>query len=971
MSEDEESLALPQAPQRKVKSGFGGAKTPGMLPIKAKFVMTSNHYSLQRDLVIADVATDGALLANRTSPTVKADYLRGAALNTGEIFAFVLALFAGLYFISGAHLRYSSKITFAAIIIIVLSLVDLRLRTIGDMANMGLWLAIIGGLIWKLFYIASCLNISFSSPPPTGPQGPESPDKKDGETQNTQAKSDLTSSASNAGKTSLKLLLFIVLLTGLMFSASSIFAVQTREIRVMAPFKELEKVVPTGDRVVIIPEKDYEYLKDIVETEPEPIKAPESYRFEKVTYKGHIEDDGVRFKAEFVINLYNKGWKSIALLTTSTIPSYASIDDMPLSLTTIDSRLFEAYGFITNATGSKVVKLDFFVPLSSSEYRHTSKFNLPMIPVCLSNLELTINERDCEAWIDPGVLLPTIKTENKTTFKALLPPTTNLSFELYKNVVSGKAPSAAVTDEKTETAEATDTPIVIAEKTRITVRELNLLYFKEGFVSGTNHYNLKIVGGSGIASLSMTIPPKIRILKVDNKLIENWELNDNGSEQKLNVTFKSIIRGNTKLTVEFEQEIRNLRDEDYEVPELQINNVEQAYGILGIGCLETLEMSVSQTPQGYSPVIAAEFLKEWKGVNPEKTPYAFKYLRHPNQLVLTISRPEDISQQTAVIDKAEALSLLNEDGYLLTRIVYEVRNNSQQFLKVRLPVFAGKKAELWSTQVAGESVRAGFDETFGVYNLPIVRSPLSNGIAKSFPVEVVYVIKTENPLKAFNNIMLELPQTHLPVSELSWILHLPEGYELMKETGNVDRLQNNANIKFLHNSSYFTAVKALEKARNMTNQMQQVQQYHKKGRPSADQQQDKIFGSTGLLPVKFSIPTTSWTTSFSMLQIEPEGKAPYIEGLLVNPRKGKGFYFQALMIFIGFLAALSLVKLFTSQKKYRWFLFLMIQGSLVAVAIYLKLYQADHFAQLGFSTSLSIWLLYKFFGYQPAGKEEK
>lgn len=940
-------------------SSFGAVKSKGSLPISKKFVMTSNHYSLERELVIADIASNGALLPNRTCPAVKLNYVWFSALKAGEILAFVLALFAGLYFVSGAFMQYSIKITFSAVIILLLSLIDLQLKTIGDMANLGFWIAISGGLIWKFVWLLTKIKVDLG-----GPDDGDRPtrikrrhlDEDEEETEVVDHSPSIPGGLS-AGKANLTLLVVLIMLFFVGFSACS-FAADVREIRVMAPFKELEKVVPAGDRVVIIPEKDYDYLRDIVEKEPPVIKAPQSYRFESVFYRGVIEEKGVRFKAEFNLNLFNEGWKNVGLLTTQAIPSYAALNGKPLSLTTINGDYFQSYGFMTDATGTFKVDLDFFIPLSSSEYKHTSKFHLPMVPVCLSTVEIRVNEKDCEAWIDPGVLKPVEKAADHTIFSALLPPTSSLSFELYRNVPAApKAEEIKPVDEEV----AQEKPVIILEKTRITSRELSLLYFKEGFVSGTTSFDLKIKGGSGIASLTFLIPEKIRILKVENKLIEDWKMSENGEERKLEVFFKSKIRGSTDLVIEFEQEIQNLKNEDYSVPEIALIDAEQSFGILGIGCLQTLEIAINTTPQGYSPIVAAEFLKEWKRGYPEKTPYAFKYLRHPNSLVLTISRPEDISQQTAVIDRAEAMTLLNEDGYLLTRVIYEVRNNSQQFLKVRLPEIASKPAELWSTQVAGESVRAGFDEVHGVYNLPIVRSPIEAGESKSFPVEIVYVVRTDEPLQAFNHISIKLPQTHLSVSELNWILYLPEGYELMREKGTMDRMLTTFESKFLNDSSYFASVNQVQIKKQ---QAMQMRQYQRK-QMTVEPRQDRVFESAGLLPVRFKIPTTSWATSFTMLQIEPDGKVPYIEGMLVNPRKGLGFFFQAIMILIGILSAISLIMLFISSSRYLWFLFLTLQVAIVAIAIYLKLYQADHFAQLGFAATMTLYLLYKFFAYKP------
>ena len=68
----------------------------------------------------------------------------------------------------------------------------------------------------------------------------------------------------NSGRTSilLMLLLVVAIITGATIPA---VAADFKEIRVMAPFQDLSKVLPSGDRAVIIPEEDYNYLKDIAQ----------------------------------------------------------------------------------------------------------------------------------------------------------------------------------------------------------------------------------------------------------------------------------------------------------------------------------------------------------------------------------------------------------------------------------------------------------------------------------------------------------------------------------------------------------------------------------------------------------------------------------------------------------------------------------------------------------------------------------
>ncbi|GAB1354336.1 hypothetical protein MASR1M12_30740 [Erysipelotrichia bacterium] len=129
------------------QAGFGNARVRGMQPIKSKFIMTKNFYTLERDLVMAEIASDGALIANSTCPSVKVSYIWNSVLNSAEVVAFIIAVFSALYFVAGSFLRVPEKITFAAIIVILISLIDLKLKSIGDAANAGFWLAIAGAVI--------------------------------------------------------------------------------------------------------------------------------------------------------------------------------------------------------------------------------------------------------------------------------------------------------------------------------------------------------------------------------------------------------------------------------------------------------------------------------------------------------------------------------------------------------------------------------------------------------------------------------------------------------------------------------------------------------------------------------------------------------------------------------------------------------------------------------------------------------
>ena len=87
----------------------------------------------------------------------------------------------------------------------------------------------------------------------------------------------------------------------------------------------------------------------------------------------------------------------------------------------------------------------------------------------------------------------------------------------------------------------------------------------------------------------------------------------------------------------------------------------------------------------------------------------------------------------ANVEEARYDALLGEDGKMLVRVRYAVRNNQRSFLAVSLP----PKALLWSASLAGRPVRPGVGPN-NVLLLPL-RKGHSNEEAPIFVVELLYL----------------------------------------------------------------------------------------------------------------------------------------------------------------------------------------------------------------------------------------
>jgi len=753
----------------------------------------------------------------------------------------------------------------------------------------------------------------------------------------------------------------IALVAFLLVGTLAAFGAPHPEVRVMVPFTELSKVMGPEESMVIVPEADYRYLLDVGEKPtPEPIRSPINFSTRRAEYKGTIGERGVKFRGHFEIELFNEGWKTIRLLSSMVIPSQVSLDGSPapLDLVTAQDSGESHYGLITNGTGSRVLDVDFFLPFSATEF-NTRRFELPMVPFCLSTLEILVPEGDCDAWLDPGILTVVASGPRGTTFRAILPPTSRVKVELARRL--GMSSPAAVTDEQGEAESASGSataaasaPVVLHEETRVLVTEKNLLMFEEGFVQGRNQYVLQVMGSEGISSFTLRVPPQIRVLKVEDRTIDDWKIEEVADEKfrRLNIAFNSEVKGVVGFAVEFEEDIQRLKENElYLVPEMIPVNADRSTGLLAVGCLPSFEVGAPETLVGYSVIDVGEFLRDYKGQPPEKLPLAFKFIKHPNKLQLSLTRPKAVDQVSAVVDRAEAMTLVNEDGFLLTRVAFEVRNNSEQFLKIRLPELGSVTTTLWSSEVANLAVKAGFDPEKKVFNIPIIRSPMVNGDPQPFPVEIIFAMRLAGPLRSFQALRLELPRVHLDVSELSWVAFLPEGFELMRGEGNVDRIMDRPDQPLLDGRKQFPG---LDLGALMTTKTQSVL--------GGD-----VGGSSvvGLLPVKFMIPTTSWSTSFLMQQIEPNGEPPHMAGVLVSPRSGQGKMFQVGIVLCGALAGISLLFMFTGRYRFFWFTVVALLSAGLAFTLMMKLYQADNSFKMGFLATFITCLMFHLFRWKP------
>jgi hypothetical protein len=148
----------------------------------------------------------------------------------------------------------------------------------------------------------------------------------------------------------------------------------------------------------------------------------------------------------------------------------------------------------------------------------------------------------------------------------------------------------------------------------------------------------------------------------------------------------------------------------------------------------------------------------------------------PRALTVNVSRYTPQAVLVANVEEARYDALAAEDGKLLVRARYAVRNNQRSFLGVTLPA----QSVLWSASLAGQPVRPGLGAT-GALLLPLQKGRAGEE-APSFMVELVYLQRAA-AWSEKGNARLDLPAVDLPVSRTGLTLHYSPRYSVDAKPG--------------------------------------------------------------------------------------------------------------------------------------------------------------------------------------------
>ena len=599
---------------------------------------------------------------------------------------------------------------------------------------------------------------------------------------------------------------------------------------------------------------------------------PFDFLVTKAMYSGKILDGGSSFTANFVVHVLRKN-------------TYLRVPILPLSMGLENVTINGVQTLVVSDNGYHSIIL-----AEPGEYNVTATFSL-------------------KSQVGSG--------PNKIDFSILPTPITLLKFDIPQGNLDVEIPQAQkmqvssvgkVTSVTAVLSQGSYVSIRWRNKTTITEKippklyaELNhLISIEDDALKVSTDINLNILY-SEINEVQLAIPANMNILSVSGEGVGEWQETTKQGRHQLRIPFTYGKKGSVWLRVMLETALTESGLTN-EFSGIQVLDAVRETGFMGIELNTSAEVIIAES-KGLEPVAVQKLPMQLINQSTKPLMFGFKNLKQPYSLIMDIKKHTKVAVPMATISSANVVTLFTEDGKIVNRLIYQVRNNAKQFLIINVP----SDADVWSVFVDGKPVESSMDSD-GRLLVPLIRSRVNGEQLETFPVELIYcTVKAK--FAWLNSRESSLPAVDLLVSQLFWSVYLPNDYnyhrftstlemEEMIRTMNIlstrDRRYNEEAMRELSqvevNAPAVAVADQLKKAyegkelgstfKNVPMKDDEIlRQFNaelefggRMERLAMDAAQGAISGgqATGVLPIQIRIPTNGQVYRFAKTIIKPE-----------------------------------------------------------------------------------------------------
>ncbi len=615
---------------------------------------------------------------------------------------------------------------------------------------------------------------------------------------------------------------------------------------------------------VVLTRAQFKRLLDQMKPPADPItQPPADFLLTKAVYKGKISGGSAGFQAVYNVEIFERQrnrFVEIPFFPVNIALKNALFDGKPGLIVLKNSR----HTLTTSATGTHRITLDFALKAATEQGPGVLSFPIPQTAVTVFEVDIPFKNIDVE--VTNAQELEVSERGGITRVYALLSPSNTI------NVRWRKRPQ-----------EVEKGPAKVYAET------VNLISIEDDALRVDATISLSILQNT-ISAVTIKVPEGYNVLDIRGNGIEDWRERGSDDAGDIEVLFEYPKKGQFSLSIRAE---RILPDSSMAVDfsGFAVRDAIRENGFIGIELRSTSEVTLSGQ-DGLDKLDVSELPASLINRSQKPLLFGFKYLRHPYSLIMEVTKHEELPVIGTVVDSASGVSLFTEDGKLVHRLVFWVRNTSKQFMELRLP--AG--AEIWSVFVGGEPAKPRFHNDKIL--IPLNRSAQGATGLTAFDVELVY-FERDGRFAWLGRKESFFPTPDIIVSQMLWSVYLPEGYRIARFGGTVEKEKTAKGLRPLLRGrgnivSYFEPQpdvpgedkdekeRILEEANRAKKQFSanlalseeqfvlQMENELRFGQRMDDIQTGKVPAAGGVLPIRIHIPTSGQVFRFAKTLVSGE-----------------------------------------------------------------------------------------------------
>ncbi len=535
---------------------------------------------------------------------------------------------------------------------------------------------------------------------------------------------------------------------------------------------------------------------------PKEVPAPTDYIVTGSEYSGTLTDETASLKRTLKLQVLRKeGWKRIPVLPTGVAITKATLPKGVYLHSAANQ-----YELLTQETGDLDVTVEFAAKVYESA--GTNRVQFVNTPLCSTILDLTIDRRDVDVKVTNAQSLVAKPVGQTTQVAAALPAGQQVEISWERAL-----------------------PKVAKAPTKLYAETRALIAVAEGVLLCQEMVQFNILH-TPVRELRLTVPAGVSVLSVTGNRVQDWRV-DAG---ELVVVLTGEVVGAELLRISYELPGEQVA----EVPVIRAKGVQREKGFVGVVALANVEITAGKVA-GATPIDVRQLPADIVAMTNQPILLAFRYVGEKFSIALNVKRHAEEKVLVTIVDSGLFTAMQLRDGRRMTKVVYSVRNNRNQFLRLKMPA----RAEVWSVSVGGNTVTPGRDEQ-GRLLVPLVRSARGGRELAGFPVAIVYVETPEKtPFPARGELHVALPACSEPVIHLMYGYYLPaEG----KYTVGWGRSGFSGPIRLVEEFTSLSAGPGAEVIRKEADkQVAQMQQ-------QMDQRVDAAAKAAGATPIRVRLP---------------------------------------------------------------------------------------------------------------------